>query len=118
RNPYEDTVSSKTPKGQIANGDVSLFYPPVASQYGLTDPTAPPVTSIRLEELRDGIEDVNLISLYREEFGEAATRKALGAVFGKVQVVPNGGYTWPTYSNTGLAGRMERLRRSLIAALE
>jgi hypothetical protein len=118
RNPYQDTVSSKTPKGQIANGDVSLFYPPVAAQYGLTDPTAQPVTSIRFEEIRDGIEDVNLISLYRNTFGEAATRKVLGAIFGKVQVVPNGGYTWPTYSNQGLAGRMEQVRRTLIAALE
>jgi hypothetical protein len=118
RNPYQDTVSSKTPKGQLANGDVSLFYPPVAAQYGLADPTAQPVTSIRFEEIRDGIEDVNLISLYRDKFGETATRKALGAIFGKVQVVPNGGYTWPTYSNQGLAARMEQVRRTLIAGLE
>jgi hypothetical protein len=118
RNPYEDTVSSKTPKGQLANGDVSLFYPPVSAQYGLTDPTAQPVTSIRFEELRDGIEDVNLVSLYRAKFGDAATRKAMGAVFGKVQVVAGGGFTWPSYSNQGLAGRMEQLRRTLIAGLE
>jgi len=67
---------------------------------------AQPVTSIRFEELRDGIEDVNLVSLYRAKFGDAATRKAMGAVFGKVQVVAGGGFTWPAYSNQGLAGRM------------
>jgi hypothetical protein len=118
RNPYDDTISSKTPKGELANGDVSLFYPPVSQEYGLTDPTAEPVTSIRFEELRDGIEDVNLVTLYRQKFGDAATRKALGAVFGKVQVVANGGFTWPAYSNTGIADRMEQVRRTLITALE
>ncbi len=118
RNPYNDPIASKTPKGELANGDVSLIYPPVSAQYGLSDPTAPPVTSIRLEELRDGIEDVNLVTLYRERYGDAATRRAFAAVFGKVQVVTGAGYTWPVYSNTGLSTRMEQLRRSLVAALE
>ena len=118
RNPYNDPIASKTPKGELANGDVSLMYPPVAAQYGLSDPTAPPVTSIRLEELRDGIEDVNLVTLYRERFGDAATRRAFAGIFGKVQVVNGAGYTWPAYSNTGLSTRMEQLRRSLVAALE
>ena len=118
RNPYQDTVASKTPKGQIANGDVSLIYPPVAAQYGLSDPTAPPVSSLRLEEIRDGIDDANLVALYRDRFGDAATRKAFASIFGRVRVVPGGGYTWPAYSNAGLAGRMEQLRRTFIAALE
>jgi hypothetical protein len=118
RNPYDDPISSRTPKGQLANGDVSLIYPPVARQYGLTDPTAPPVSSLRLEEIRDGIEDANLVSLYRERFGDPATRKAFATIFGKVRVVPGAGYAWPEYSNAGLAGRMEQLRRTLITALE
>jgi hypothetical protein len=118
RNPYDDPISSKTPNGQLANGDVSLIYPPVASRYGLTDPTAPPVSSLRLEEIRDGIDAVNLVSLYRDRFGDAATRKAFGTIFGKVRVVPGAGYTWPEYSNTGLSNRMEQLRRTMIAALE
>jgi hypothetical protein len=117
RNPYDDTVSSRTPNGALANGDVSLIYPPVSSEYGLSDPAAPPVSSLRLEEIRDGIDDVNLVTLYREKFGDAATRKALGALFGKARVVPDGGFTWPAYSDTNLAGRMEQLRRTLIAAL-
>jgi hypothetical protein len=118
RNPYEDPIASKTPKGELANGDVSLIYPPVAAQYGLTDPTAPPVTSIRLEELRDGIEDVNLVTLHRERYGDAATRRAFAGIFGKVQVVKGAGYTWPSYSHANLSTRMEQLRRSLVAALE
>jgi hypothetical protein len=118
RNPYDDPISSKTPNGQLANGDVSLIYPPVASRYGLTDPTAPPVSSLRLEEIRDGIDAVNLVSLYRDRFGDAPTRKAFGTIFGKVRVVPGAGYTWPEYSNTGLSNRMEQLRRTMIAALE
>jgi hypothetical protein len=58
------------------------------------------------------------VSLYRDRFGDTAARKALGAIFGKVRVVPGSGFTWPTYTNVGLASRMEQLRRSLIAALE
>jgi hypothetical protein len=34
-----------------------------------------------------------------------------------VQVVANGGFTWPAYSNTGMADRMEQVRRTLITAL-
>jgi hypothetical protein len=90
----------------------------LASRYGLTDPTAPPVSSLRLEEIRDGIDAVNLVSLYRDRFGDAATRKAFGTIFGKVRVVPGAGYTWPEYSNSGLSNRMEQLRRTMIAALE
>ncbi|MBD0348785.1 MAG: DUF4091 domain-containing protein [Thermoleophilia bacterium] len=118
RNPYADPVSSRTPKGQLANGDVSLIYPPVSDEYDLREPTAQPVTSIRLEEIRDGIEDVNLVTLYRQRFGAAATRKALGVVFGRVRNGRGVGYTWPAYKNVGLARRMELLRRSLISALE
>ncbi len=118
RNPYDDPVSSRTPKGQVANGDVSLIYPPVSERYDLREPTAPPVTSIRLEEIRDGIEDANLVELYRQRYGAPAARRVLGGIFGKVDITKGVGYTWPRYPSTGLATRMERLRRTLIAALE
>jgi hypothetical protein len=118
RNPYVDAVSSTTQRGDVANGDVSLIYPPVSQQYELDDATAPPVTSLRYETLRDGIEDVNLLRLYRERYGPKAARRALGRIFGKVTLGTGVGYTWPRYSHGGLAGRMERLRRVLIAALE
>ncbi|MFN2471710.1 MAG: glycoside hydrolase domain-containing protein [Gaiellaceae bacterium] len=118
RNPYNDPISSKTPNGQVANGDVSLIYPPVSEQYDLREPTAPPVTSLRLEEIRDGIEDVNLITLHRERFGDAATRTPLRAVFGKVENAKGVGYTWPRYSNANMPQRLEQVRRALIAALE
>jgi hypothetical protein len=118
RNPYVDPLSSTTQRGEIANGDVSLIYPPVSQQYELGDPLAAPVTSLRFETLRDGIEDVNLVALYRERYGRNATRRVLGRIFGKVEVGAGTGYTWPRYSNAGLATRMERLRRMLIFALE
>jgi hypothetical protein len=118
RNPYVDPLSSTTQRGEVANGDVSLIYPPVSQQYDLTDALAPPVTSLRFETLRDGIEDVNLVTLYRERYGQRAVKAALGRIFGKVAVGARVGYTWPRYSNAGLAVRMERVRRALIFALE
>lgn len=118
RNPYENTVSYVSREGNVANGDTSLFYPPVAPQYGLSDPTAEPVSSLRLESLRDGVEDADLVALHRERFGPGDTRRALRGVFGRVRPGYRSGWTWPTVRDTGLAGRMEQVRRRLIAALE
>jgi len=118
RDPYRDTISSTTPEGGVANGDVSLVYPPVARQYGLSDPTAPPVTSLRFESLRDGIEDANLVTLYRERFGAQRARRALGRVFGSVRLPAGVGWTWRRYRHEGLARRMEKARRRIIVRLE
>jgi Domain of unknown function (DUF4091) len=118
RNPYEQPLSTINPAGSVANGDVSLFYPPVAPQYGLTDPAGEPVTSLRLESLRDGVEDVNLLTLYREKRGAAAARRALASVLGPVRQSRGVGWTWVGYRTAGLATRMELARRRLIAALE
>ncbi len=56
RDPYQDPLTWKTAARQ-ANGDSSLIYPGYYPAYGLTDPYAPPVSSLRLEALRDGLED-------------------------------------------------------------
>lgn len=119
RDPYVDTASFQIgPGGPIVNGEASLIYPGYAPQYGLTDPIAAPVASLRLESMRDGIEDVDLTTIYRARFGVAAARGAWGAVFGKVRTIPGSGLTWPEYSNIGLAERQERARRAMIDKLE
>ena len=118
RDPYRETLSSITPERDIANGDVSLFYPPIARRYGLTDPLAEPVSSLRFESLRDGIEDADLVALYREKFGSRAVRRSLRPVFGRVRRPAGVGWTWAKYRNYGLAPRLEQVRRRLMERLE
>jgi hypothetical protein len=62
RDPYQDPLTWKTAARQ-ANGDSSLVYPGYYPAYGLTDPYAPPVSSLRLEALRDGLEDREYLRL-------------------------------------------------------
>lgn len=118
RNPYDDTVSYITPTKAKANGDTSLLYPGIAPQYGMTETTNPPVSSLRFETVRDGIEDASMVAQYRARFGDRVTDKLMKNIFGAVTVVPGTGYTWPTYSNSGMATRLENLRRTMIQQLE
>jgi hypothetical protein len=102
----------------VTNGEASLIYPPYAPQYGLNDTLGTPVSSLRLESMRDGIEDVEVATLYRKRFGQKALRRLLGNEFGKVQVVRGKEFTWPKIKFAGLGTRMENNRREMIAALE
>ncbi len=77
RDPYLDPVSYASSKGFVANGEASLVYPGYEPALGLNDPTAGPVSSLRLETLRDGIEDYDYLSLAAGASGnEAAGKKA------------------------------------------
>ena len=62
RDPYQEPLTWSTATRQ-ANGDSSLIYPGYYPAYGLTDPYAPPVSSLRLEALRDGLEDREYLRL-------------------------------------------------------
>jgi hypothetical protein len=62
RDPYQDPLSRST-RTRKANGDSSLIYPGYYPGYGLTDPYAAPVSSLRLEALRDGLEDREYLRL-------------------------------------------------------
>jgi hypothetical protein len=56
RDPYRDPLSLI--KGHLrSNGDTCLVYPGYYPRYGLNDETAGPVASLRLEALRDGLEE-------------------------------------------------------------
>jgi hypothetical protein len=56
RDPYRNPLSLV--KGNVrSNGDTCLVYPGYYPRYGLDSPTAPPVSSLRLEALRDGLEE-------------------------------------------------------------
>lgn len=79
QNPYTDPMSwtsgYSTPDGDRrpwGNGDGRFIYPPLAAADGNT--TAPildgPVDSIRWEQLRDGIEDYEYLSILRRRLAE------------------------------------------------
>ena len=63
RNPYLDPLSYGGRNRWYANGEASLIYPGYEPSLGLTDPWAPPVSSLRLESLRDGIEDYEYLAM-------------------------------------------------------
>ena len=56
RDPYKDPLSFAG-HGMVFNGEASLVYPGYEPELGLNDPYAPPVASMRLEALRDGVEE-------------------------------------------------------------
>ena len=72
RDPYEDPLSFEYPDGRVANGEAVPDLPRATTPYGLNDKHAIPVSSLRLEALRDGFQD--------REYPELAT-KLCGATF-------------------------------------
>jgi hypothetical protein len=130
RNPWDDPLSwvgsqhargggGATTAGVVSNGWGSLFYPGYRPAMGLTDPLAQPVSSLRLQRLRDGVEDANLMRQYRDRFGQAALNKRTASVVGPMRDVPGlkTGETFPSYRLGGLALRMEAARRQMLAEL-
>ncbi|MFH0889274.1 MAG: DUF4091 domain-containing protein [Planctomycetota bacterium] len=75
RNPYEDatTYTDKTKQESYGNGDGVLLYPPVK-----TPPKEPlisaPVSSIRLELIREGLEDREYFWLLKQEINRVRSR--------------------------------------------
>jgi Domain of unknown function (DUF4091) len=63
RDPYKDPLSFKYRDGRVANGEASLIYPGYYPAYGLNDKSAPPVSSLRLEALRDGFQDLEYLRI-------------------------------------------------------
>lgn len=129
RNPWDSPLSwvgtksldkeNTGPHGVVSNGWGSLYYPGYRPQLGLTDPLAQPVSSLRLERMRDGVEDANLMRQYRERFGQARLNTKLRSVLGGLRAGTDlpGNETFPRYRTGGLALRMEVVRRQMIAEL-
>lgn len=74
QNPYEDTMcyvsDGALPPGTRnfwGNGDGRFMYPPLSCQTPAAEPNFDePVSSIRLEMLREGVEDYEMLALLRE----------------------------------------------------
>lgn len=87
QNPYEDPMGYvsgySTPRGvkrHWGNGDGRFIYPPLAAAApGIAGPepvVEPPVSSIRWEMLREGIEDYEYLYLLRERIDQKRDRLA------------------------------------------
>ena len=129
RNPWDDPLSwvgtesldkeNTGPHGVISNGWGSLYYPAKRDALGLTDPLGQPISSLRLERMRDGVEDANLMRQYRERFGQSALNQRLAGVLGPLRAGRDlpGNEAFPSYSHRSLALRMEVVRRQILAEL-
>ena len=125
--PYEQALYFKHPLYGYAAGWGTFLYPGYVPALGLdgearrNTPAATPVSSLRLEALRDGTEDANLIQTYRAAKGDAALQAKLKSIFpgAMVNLPPTlGNVVGPKYDNGNmLAMRMERVRREMIAEL-
>ena len=100
RDPYQDPLTWSTVNRQ-ANGDSSLIYPGYYPAYGLTDPYAPPVSSLRLEALRDGLEDREYLrAAKRIAGGGQVAARALAAITQYPYAVEQGNvFRFPLYSD-------------------
>ena len=63
RDPYQNPLSFEYSDGRVANGEACLVYPGYYPRYGLDDKDAPPVSSLRLEALRDGFQDLEYLRI-------------------------------------------------------
>ncbi len=63
RDPYKDPISFIWSDGRVCNGEASIIYPGYYPRYGLDDKNAVPVSSLRLEAFRDGMEDKEYLKL-------------------------------------------------------
>ena len=110
RDPYQDPLSRDTPT-RAANGDSSLIYPGYYPSYGLTDPYAAPVSSLRLEALRDGLEDREYMRIADGLPGGAqVVSQALATITQfPYKIVQKNIFNFPTYSHDPAAYEAARL---------
>jgi hypothetical protein len=126
-NPWDGVTYFQHSVYGHAAGWGTFLYPGYNPRLGLSSEAdrnsadSRPVTTLRMEGMRDGQEDGDLMLMYRDQFGQAGINAITKAIFpGTYRELPSklGHVTFPRYSNTGdLAQRMERQRRAMIAAL-
>jgi hypothetical protein len=88
-----------------------------------------PIPSARLEEIREGIEDWEILNIVRQKHGAATVRKLLSGLFttsskGAVlactigcQLKTDTRYSWPLYSrDSSTAGKIAQMRAQALAA--
>lgn len=127
-NPYEGALYFKHGVYGVAAGWGTFIYPGYYPALGLTGETARnstnamPVTSLRLEGMRDGAEDANLHAMYRKVRGENAYKRLMRKVF-PGSYVPLAGsklgnvVTLRYTNSNSLSARMESVRKQMMFEL-
>jgi hypothetical protein len=111
RDPYRDPLSLV--KGNLrSNGCTTLIYPGYYKPYGLTDPTAAPVSSLRLEALRDGLEEREYLKLAKTfPGGPALVDNALSRITRfPYKIVQANVFNFPTYTHSNATFDAQRAR--------
>lgn len=125
-NPWDEATYFQHRLYGVGAGWGTFVYPGYRPELGLVGESARnssatrPVTSLRLEGMRDGQEDANLAAMYRSKFGEKALATQMRAIFpGRSRSLPRtlGNVVAPWWSNNNLAQRMEARRRAMITRL-
>ena len=113
-------TGGSSPLGSVAqNGAFVLVYP---GRDG-------PVASARLEQIRDGIEDWEILNLVRQKRGAAAVRTILGSLFSTTksgvelgctvgcQLKTKTPFSWPTWSqDASTAAKLEQAKAQALTA--
>jgi hypothetical protein len=98
RDPYTNPISLKLPN-EVANGDASLVYPGYEPSLGLNDPYAAPVSSLRFEALRDGLEEYQYLKLAAKTgAGVPGTSAADGSTFARKIAAVAADYRYGVFS--------------------
>jgi hypothetical protein len=98
RDPYKDPLSFARAHLR-SNGETCLVYPGYYPRYGLKDPYAPPVSSIRLEALRDGLEEREyLLAAQRAGGGDFVNQLLRGITSGPAEIRQANVFKFPVYS--------------------
>ena len=123
RDPYQNPLSVLKGRSKRSNGHTTLVYPGYYPRYGLRDPYAPPVSSLRLEALRDGLEEREYLKLAKRtgSGGPAFVKRVMRRVTQFPYPIRQGNvFTFPKYSKSSsvydaarvdLAARIEAYKK-------
>lgn len=118
RDPYLNTANwrgSYNGRYWYANGDGILAYPGYYPRLGLHVEGAPPVGSLRMEALRDGLEDFEYVRLISKRFGTSAADKYAAGIIGPTPSPKPGSIRFPPYKKDPAS--YERVRRAMAERL-
>ena len=117
RDPYKNPLSFRYSDGRVANGEACLIYPGYYPRYGLDDRSAPPVSSLRLESLRDGFQDREYLLLAKKLLGASYVRSVVKSVTWYPYRVRYGHvFEFPKYKTT--ASTFNAARKKLAQRIE
>lgn len=126
RDPFLDPLSFRSKNGSLVfNGEASLLYPGYEPRLGLRDPYAGPLSSLRFEALRDGIEEHTYLQLASGLGNYGSLDRQVSGLAGRLAdtltYYPSGAYPWnwtniPVFN--GDAGAYAGAKRRVAEAIE